>query len=138
MSDLISRRKAIDALHKEIMRRRLSEDSNDDGALDEFDTEAILRQLPSIQPEQSIVEWQKDFQEYISTLNIQRDDYRGIMEYIDEVPPAEAEPRKRGQWVNIREMGEGQWYGECNCCWHLRHIDEYCSNCGAKMDEVEE
>lgn len=51
MSDLISRREAIDALHKEIIRRRLSEDSNDDGALDEFDTEAILRQLPSMQSE---------------------------------------------------------------------------------------
>ena len=102
MNDLISRRKAIDALHKEIMRRRLSDDSNDDGKLDEFDTEAILRQLPSAQPEQSIVEWQKDFREYINTLNILRDDYRGIMEYIDEVPSAETEPT----WEQVKEYCE--------------------------------
>lgn len=49
--DLISRQGAIEALHDEIVRRRISEDTNDDGALDEFDTEAILRGLPSAQPE---------------------------------------------------------------------------------------
>ena len=51
MDDLISRQAAIVALHDEIVRRRISEDTNDDGALDEFDTEAILRRLPSAQPE---------------------------------------------------------------------------------------
>ena len=51
MDDLISRQAAIDALHDEIVRRRIDEDTNDDGALDEFDTEEILRQLPSAQPE---------------------------------------------------------------------------------------
>ena len=50
-ADCISRQAAIDALHDEIVRRRINEDSNDDGALDEFDTEAILRRLPSAQPE---------------------------------------------------------------------------------------
>ena len=52
MNDLISRQAAIDALHTEIIKRRISEDTNDDGTLDEFDTESILRQLPSAQPEQ--------------------------------------------------------------------------------------
>ena len=50
MSDLISRQAAIDALQNEIVRRRIDEDTNDDGALDEFDTEAILRRLPPAQP----------------------------------------------------------------------------------------
>ena len=50
MDDTISRQAAIDALHDEIVRRRIDEDTNDDGALDEFDTEEILRQLPSAQP----------------------------------------------------------------------------------------
>lgn len=50
--DCISRQAAIKALHDEIVRRRIDEDTNDDGTLDEFDTEAILRRLPSAQPEQ--------------------------------------------------------------------------------------
>lgn len=49
MDDLIRRQAAINALHDEIVRRRIDEDTNDDGALDEFDTEEILRQLPSAQ-----------------------------------------------------------------------------------------
>lgn len=49
MSDPIDREAAIDALHDEIIRRRTDEDTNDDGALDEFDTEAILRRLPPAQ-----------------------------------------------------------------------------------------
>ena len=50
--DVISRNAAIKALHDEIVRRRIDEDTNDDGTLDEFDTEEILRRLPSAQPEQ--------------------------------------------------------------------------------------
>lgn len=52
VNDCISRQAAIKALHDEIVRRRIDEDTNDDGTLDEFDTEAILRRLPSAQPEQ--------------------------------------------------------------------------------------
>ena len=53
MSDLISRQAAIDALNKEIIKRRLLGDVNN-GMLDEFDTEDILRKLPSAQPERDI------------------------------------------------------------------------------------
>ena len=60
MDDLISRQAAIEALHDEIVRRRINEDTNDDGALDEFDTEAILRQLPSVQPEPEKYEYHYD------------------------------------------------------------------------------
>lgn len=47
---------AINALHTEIVKRRISEDVNDDGSLDEFDTEDILRKLPpaDVQP---VVHW---------------------------------------------------------------------------------
>ena len=34
----------------------------------------------------SVMKWQVKFREYISGLNLPRDDYRAIMEYIDEVP----------------------------------------------------
>lgn len=36
-----------------------------------------------------IIEWKKDFKEYINSLSIPRDDYNGIMEYIDEFPSVE-------------------------------------------------
>ena len=54
INDCISRQAAIDALHDEIVRRRIDEDTNDDGALDEFDTEAILRRLLPAQPQRWI------------------------------------------------------------------------------------
>ena len=48
--DAVSRQAAIDALNKEIIKRRLLDDVND-GMLDEFDTEDILRKLSPAQPE---------------------------------------------------------------------------------------
>ena len=56
----------------------------------------VLEQQPSTQ---SIAEWQKDFREYINMLNIPRDDYKGIMEYINDVPSAQPE---------ILACGEGE------------------------------
>lgn len=50
MDDTISRKAAIEALNEEIIKRRLLGNVND-GMLDEFDTESILRKLPSAQPE---------------------------------------------------------------------------------------
>lgn len=50
MSDLIRRQDAIDALYREIIKRRLLDEMYD-GALDEFQTEEILRKLPPAQPE---------------------------------------------------------------------------------------
>lgn len=38
-----------------------------------------------------IDEWKRDFKGYIDELDIPRDDYNGIMEYIDEVPSAQPE-----------------------------------------------
>ena len=51
MSDFVDRQAAIKELNNEIIRRRLFDNAND-GMLDEFDTESILRNLPSAQPEQ--------------------------------------------------------------------------------------
>ena len=42
----------------------------------------IHRQAP-------IDEWKNDFKRYVNALNIPRDDYNGIMEYIDELPPTQ-------------------------------------------------
>ena len=32
----------------------------------------------------TIEEWAKDFKSYVNALDMQRDDYKGIMEYIDD------------------------------------------------------
>jgi len=39
----------------------------------------------------AIDEWRNDFKGYVNTLNISRDDYNGIMAYIDELPSAQPE-----------------------------------------------
>jgi len=51
MDDYISRLAAIKSLFNEIIKRRIYGDVND-GMLDEFDTESILRKVPSedVQP----------------------------------------------------------------------------------------
>lgn len=53
MDDTISRQAAIEALYNEIIKRRLLDDVND-GLLDEFDTEDILRKLPPAEPDKRI------------------------------------------------------------------------------------
>lgn len=128
-SDTISRQAAIGAFEdttftkNEILRR--------------------LLELPSVQPEQSVAEWQKDFREYINALNIPRDDYRGIMEYINEVPSAETEPVKHGKW-KVETDCEGKTRRcICNLCgyktdWYTWKNPEYCGGCGAIMDDGEE
>ena len=39
----------------------------------------------------TLSEWKADFKGYINALNMPKDDYNGIMEYIDEVPSAQPE-----------------------------------------------
>ena len=53
MDDLISRQDAINALYKEIIKRRLLGDDYD-GMLDEFTTEEVLKKVPPAQPERWI------------------------------------------------------------------------------------
>lgn len=48
--------------------------------------------FPPVEPElKELSEWKADFKGYINALNIPKDDYDGILEYIDEVPTAEQE-----------------------------------------------
>ena len=46
----------------------------------------VLKALEQEPCEERIVEWKKDFKEYVNLLTMPRDDYNGIMEYIDELP----------------------------------------------------
>lgn len=91
-------------------------------------------EMPSVEPElKKISEWQADFKGYINALDIPKDDYDGIMEYIDEVPSIQPE-RERGEWVYNSPVTM-----KCNRCglvikdwdWHRFKI---CPNCEAKME----
>lgn len=50
-----------------------------------------IMRFPSAEPEyKELQEWKTDFKGFIDALDMPRDDYCGIMEYIDEVPSAES------------------------------------------------
>lgn len=164
MDDLISRQAAIDALNKEIIKRRLLDDVND-GMLDEFDTETILKKLPSAQPEQ------KNGKKFIEIVT----EYPAICTY----PEYEGKPyfsiryeengekiegfgtynlevlskyireyfmgEKKGKWIKVEKLFHTRFhsdqpdtYHEYRCTVCLKTSDKatnYCPNCGSKMEE---
>jgi len=64
---------------------------------------------------------------------------------VEELPPAEVEPVKRGKWIYDNQF---HWYrASCSECGYKRVTDikaekwngwKYCPNCGAQMDLKEE
>ena len=112
----------------------------------------VLKALEQEPCEDKITEWKKDFKEYVNALSMPRDDYKGIMEYIDELPTT-SEPckdTKTGHWIGHREhcenlgvipsgLGAYEWCSNCDCGidvreWHRNNYN-FCPNCGAKMKE---
>ncbi len=84
----------------------------------------------------TISEWKKDFVDYLNLLNIPRDDYKGIISYIDEIPTVEAEPVRHGKWIFGNTLGHS-WMKCSECCVSQdgqTSCFSYCPNCGAKMD----
>lgn len=72
----------------------------------------------------SIDEWKNDFKGYVNALNIPRDDYKGIMEYIDELPSA--------NMVKVVRCKECMYYAEefyFTCRAHVSTVkpDDFCS-----------
>ena len=52
----------------------------------------------------------------------------------------ECVPVRHGHWVDDK-FEDGEWHHTCSVCgMQLRHdaFDNFCGNCGAKMDEVQE
>ncbi len=43
----------------------------------------------------TLSEWKNDFKGFVKSLSMPRDDYKGIMEYIDDVPES--------QWIPVTE-----------------------------------
>lgn len=91
--------------------------------------------------------YKDDFRTFVDSLNLSRDDYKTMMEYIDEIPGAQPE-RKKGKWivatwvnVNTGEMRKGRYCSVCKCGYFhydvsvntVSDIPNYCPNCGADM-----
>lgn len=55
----------------------------------------------------TIEEWAKDFKSYVNTLNMFRDDYKGIMEYIDDAIVIMKEKQKLIDDMTKRRMDNG-------------------------------
>lgn len=56
---------------------------------------------------------------------------------INSAPSIKAAPVRHGRWLELHEEN-GHEMGICSRCHHERIIDNYCPNCGAKMDGGEE
>lgn len=92
-----------------------------------------------ISKNQSLVEWKEDFKGFVECLDIPRDDYNGIMAYIDEVPSVQPE-RKKWKWIAYGDIPT-----TCPCChedwdkyvygdiWYNDDLPNYCPNCGEDM-----
>ena len=85
----------------------------------------------------AIDEWKNDFKGYINALNIPKDDYNGIMEYIDELPSAQPEIVRCGQckYAEVADKEDAQdgytcqfhrgsiWFSGSYCSWAERRTD---------------
>ena len=50
-----------------------------------------------------------------------------------KIPTANVAPVRHGRWIN-HTMIDGHIHAECIECHKVRIIDNYCPNCGCKMD----
>ena len=66
--------------------------------------------------------------------------WHDVMECIDKLPTVDAEPVRHGHWINhFDDLFPEESTQECSVC-HAEQMgtmlnDNYCPNCGAKMDE---
>lgn len=95
----------------------------------------------SRQPTQSIAEWQKDFREYINMLNIPRDDYKGIMEYINDAPSTQPEIlrcKECEHWDTSWQNDYAPNYHYCPLVDGTRRDDFYCADAERKVNNPQE
>ena len=92
MDKLISQQAAVNAVSEITTTMSVCTNKDECCGMKRMQKQAIteLENLPSAEPE-SISEWKKEFREYVDSLDIARDDWKGIIEYIDELPSAQPE-----------------------------------------------
>ena len=90
MDDLISRRDAINVVSEITTTMSVCTNKDECYGMKRMQKQAIteLENMPSAEPK-AISEWKKEFREYVDSLDIARDDWKGIIEYIDELPSAQ-------------------------------------------------
>lgn len=144
MDDMIYRQNAINVLHvclPGIPLKRLNE---------------ILSAVPSAQPNPSqcwgcncpkmdtrpenkeLSYWKADFKEYVDALYMARDDYRGIMEYIDAVEKlSSAQPERKPCTTRrvVKNSGSTNWYECLRCGTAVDLVDKFCRGCGRRFEE---
>lgn len=52
------------------------------------------------------------------------------------LPAADVAPVRHGRWL-YHTLIDGHIHAECSECHKIRIIDNFCPNCGAKMDKEE-
>lgn len=66
--------------------------------------------------------------------------YKAIEQVVKEQPTVEAEPVRHGHWINHPDdLFPADSMIECSVCHEYEYAtanDNFCGNCGAKMDEV--
>ena len=99
--------------------------------------EDLIDRQGVIEPE-PISKWKKEFREYVDSLDIARDDWKGIIEYIDELPSAEPE-RKTGQWILDRSGSYccSKCMEPCATYVMMKPRDKFCKMCGSRNEVME-
>jgi len=60
-----------------------------------------------------------------------------ILEKLDAIPEADAEPVRHGHWIVGMDFSDGTGAFICSLCGHAEKWNEPYCNCGAKMDGKE-
>jgi hypothetical protein len=84
----------------------------------------------------AIDEWKNDFKGYVNALNIPRDDYNGIMAYIDELPSAQPEIVRCKDCEYGEQDDVGRWFCRGLGC-QIGNEDGsgYCADAERRIDE---
>ena len=56
-----------------------------------------------------------------------------IRDMVSRFPAADVAPVRHGRWIN-HTMIDGHIHAECSECHKVRIIDNFCPNCGCRMD----
>lgn len=59
-----------------------------------------------------------------------------VRDKINQLPAADVAPVRHGRWL-YHTLIDGHIHAECSECHKIRIIDNFCHNCGAKMDSYE-
>lgn len=86
---------------------------------------------------EKVEEWARDFKAYVDELDIARDDYRGIMEYIDDALALLPEQEPVDAIRDSEAYGKGEfgvwWYACGNCHGVIDYKDPFCRHCGREV-----